>query len=117
MPWTIRAENAFLPLHLRRGADPSAIGNVAGEARMLLDMGVDPSLEAWIQYENFLPTIADAHINPILTAEQRKIWRDEQKINFASMQVAHGSNPGIQPDAAREVDPDIEAALAEGPNP
>ena len=41
VPWTIRAENAFLPLHLRRGSDPSAIGNVAGEAWMLVDLGVD----------------------------------------------------------------------------
>jgi glycerophosphoryl diester phosphodiesterase len=41
VPWTIRAENAFLPLHLRRGTSPSAIGDVAGEARMLLDLGVD----------------------------------------------------------------------------
>jgi glycerophosphoryl diester phosphodiesterase len=41
VPWTIRAENAFLPRDLRRGTDPSAIGDVAGEARMLLDLGVD----------------------------------------------------------------------------
>lgn len=41
VPWTIRAENAFLPRDLRRGSNPSALGDVAGEARMLLDLGVD----------------------------------------------------------------------------
>jgi glycerophosphoryl diester phosphodiesterase len=41
VPWTVRAENAFLPRDLRRGTDPSGIGDVAGEARMLLDLGVD----------------------------------------------------------------------------
>jgi len=41
IPWTLRPENAFLPLELRRGTEPSALGNAAAEARLLLDLGVD----------------------------------------------------------------------------
>jgi glycerophosphoryl diester phosphodiesterase len=41
IPWTLRPENAFLPLHLRRGADPTAQGDAVGEARLLLAAGVD----------------------------------------------------------------------------
>jgi glycerophosphoryl diester phosphodiesterase len=41
VPWTLRAENAFLPAQLRSGDDPAAAGNAAAEARMLLDLGVD----------------------------------------------------------------------------
>ena len=40
-PWTLRAENAFLPRHLRRGTDPAALGDAEGEARLLLALGVD----------------------------------------------------------------------------
>jgi glycerophosphoryl diester phosphodiesterase len=39
--WTLRAENAFLPAHLRRGEAPGAHGDALGEARLLLDLGVD----------------------------------------------------------------------------
>jgi glycerophosphoryl diester phosphodiesterase len=41
LPWTLRAENAFLPRHLRRGPDPAAPGDAGGEARLLLALGVD----------------------------------------------------------------------------
>ncbi len=41
VPWALRAENAFLPQHLRRGTDPAATGDAAGEARLLLALGVD----------------------------------------------------------------------------
>jgi glycerophosphoryl diester phosphodiesterase len=41
VPWTLRAENAFLPRHLRLGADPSAFGDADAEARLLLALGVD----------------------------------------------------------------------------
>jgi glycerophosphoryl diester phosphodiesterase len=41
VPWTLRAENAFLPRHLRLGADPSALGDAGAEARLLLALGVD----------------------------------------------------------------------------
>ncbi|WP_231503128.1 glycerophosphodiester phosphodiesterase family protein [Blastococcus sp. URHD0036] len=41
VPWTLRAENLFLPRHLQRGDDPSALGDAAGEARLLLGLGVD----------------------------------------------------------------------------
>ena len=40
-PWTLRAENAYLPRHLRRGSDPAALGDAGGEARLLLALGVD----------------------------------------------------------------------------
>ena len=39
--WTLRAENAFLPEHLRRGNAPEALGDALGEARQLLNLGVD----------------------------------------------------------------------------
>jgi glycerophosphoryl diester phosphodiesterase len=39
--WTLRAENAFLPEHLRRGDAPEALGDALGEARQLLNLGVD----------------------------------------------------------------------------
>jgi glycerophosphoryl diester phosphodiesterase len=39
--WTLRAENAFLPGHLRRGQAPSALGDALGDARYLLELGVD----------------------------------------------------------------------------
>jgi glycerophosphoryl diester phosphodiesterase len=41
VPWTLRAENAFLPRHLRRGTDVKAFGDLEGEARMLFALGVD----------------------------------------------------------------------------
>jgi glycerophosphoryl diester phosphodiesterase len=40
-PWTYRAENAFLPDHFRRGDDPAAHGDVAGEIRAALALGID----------------------------------------------------------------------------
>ena len=39
--WTLRPENAFLPLHLRRGADPAAHGDMQTEARLLFALGID----------------------------------------------------------------------------
>jgi glycerophosphoryl diester phosphodiesterase len=39
--WTLRAENAFLPEHLRDGDAPDAHGDAVGEARELLALGVD----------------------------------------------------------------------------
>ena len=39
--WTLRAENAFLPAHLRRGKAPSGLGDALAEARQLLALGVD----------------------------------------------------------------------------
>lgn len=39
--WTLRAENQFLPANLRRGTDPNAHGDLAGETRAFLDAGVD----------------------------------------------------------------------------
>jgi glycerophosphoryl diester phosphodiesterase len=39
--WTLRAENAFLPPHLRVGTSPGDLGNALAEARHLLALGVD----------------------------------------------------------------------------
>jgi glycerophosphoryl diester phosphodiesterase len=39
--WTVRAENRFLPTNFRRGPDPDAPGDMAGETRALLAAGVD----------------------------------------------------------------------------
>jgi glycerophosphoryl diester phosphodiesterase len=40
-PWTVRAENTFLPPKLRKGTDPSAFGDVDAVYRGLLAAGVD----------------------------------------------------------------------------
>lgn len=40
-PWTMRAENYFLPARLRRGEAPGAHGDLAGEIDALLAEGVD----------------------------------------------------------------------------
>ena len=39
--WTLRPENAFLPLHLRRGTDPAGHGDLQTEARLLIALGID----------------------------------------------------------------------------
>lgn len=39
--WTLRAENAFLPAHLRRGTDAAGIGALDVAVREALDVGVD----------------------------------------------------------------------------
>jgi glycerophosphoryl diester phosphodiesterase len=39
--WTFRAENAFLPLELRRGDSPAAHGELITEMRRHLDAGID----------------------------------------------------------------------------
>ena len=39
--WTFRAENAFLPVALRRGADAFAHGDVGAEIQAFLDEGID----------------------------------------------------------------------------
>jgi glycerophosphoryl diester phosphodiesterase len=41
IPWALRGENEFLPLHLRRGSDLAATGDADGEARLLLALGCD----------------------------------------------------------------------------
>ncbi len=40
-PWTFRAENAFLYADFRRGDDPAAHGDLAGQVRAFLEVGVD----------------------------------------------------------------------------
>ncbi len=40
-PWTFRAENAFLPAELRRGATPAAHGDVVAEMTGFFRLGVD----------------------------------------------------------------------------
>jgi glycerophosphoryl diester phosphodiesterase len=39
--WTLRAENTFLPEHLRRGKAPGSLGDALGDARELLALGID----------------------------------------------------------------------------
>lgn len=41
IPWTLRPENAFLPVQLRQGARSAGMGDACTEARLLLEMGVD----------------------------------------------------------------------------
>ncbi|MBA2516948.1 MAG: glycerophosphodiester phosphodiesterase [Solirubrobacterales bacterium] len=40
-PYTFRAENSFLPLELRFGADPAAYGNIFKELKQFFALGVD----------------------------------------------------------------------------
>ncbi len=40
-PYTFRVENQFLPLQFRRGTDPNAPGDLAGELNAFLDAGID----------------------------------------------------------------------------
>ncbi|MXG88541.1 esterase-like activity of phytase family protein [Nocardioides flavescens] len=40
-PFTFRKENQFLPLQYRRGTDPNATGDLAGELRAFLAAGID----------------------------------------------------------------------------
>ena len=39
--WTFRAENTFLPLDFRVGTDPGTLGDLAGELRHFLGLGLD----------------------------------------------------------------------------
>jgi glycerophosphoryl diester phosphodiesterase len=39
--WTFRAENHFLPPRFRKGEDPAALGDLHGEIRHYLEMGMD----------------------------------------------------------------------------
>jgi glycerophosphoryl diester phosphodiesterase len=39
--WTFRAENHFLPRHLRQGDDPAARGDLAAEIHAFADAGID----------------------------------------------------------------------------
>lgn len=39
--WTLRAENAFLPVQRRRGDQPGAHGDAVADAQHLLDLGLD----------------------------------------------------------------------------
>jgi len=39
--WTFRAENTFLPLDFRVGTDPGKLGDLAGELRHFLELGLD----------------------------------------------------------------------------
>ena len=54
-PWTVRAENTFLPPKLRRGPDPAAHGDVAAVYKALYAAGIDglfsdfPGLEARVR--------------------------------------------------------------------
>ncbi len=54
-PWTVRAENAFLPPKLRNGTDPAAHGQVDAVYRALFASGIDglfsdfPGLEARVR--------------------------------------------------------------------
>ena len=40
-PYTFRVENQFLPLQFRRGSDPTAPGDLAGELHAFLQAGID----------------------------------------------------------------------------
>ncbi len=39
--WTFRAENTFLPLNFRVGADPGRLGDLRAEMKLFLELGID----------------------------------------------------------------------------
>jgi len=39
--WTFRAENTFLPLKFRVGADPGRLGDLRAEMKLFLELGID----------------------------------------------------------------------------
>jgi glycerophosphoryl diester phosphodiesterase len=39
--WTFRAENQFLPDDFDKGSDPAALGDLEGQIRAFLDLGMD----------------------------------------------------------------------------
>jgi glycerophosphoryl diester phosphodiesterase len=39
--WTFRAENIFLPLDFQSSSDRAALGNLAGEVKRFLSLGMD----------------------------------------------------------------------------
>jgi len=39
--WTFRAENTFLPREFQSSADPVAFGDLVGEAKRFLELGMD----------------------------------------------------------------------------
>ena len=63
--WTHRAENRYLPRHLRRGDDPAALGDAQAEARLLMALGVDgvitdhPDVVARARAELAAPAVLD----------------------------------------------------------
>ena len=72
-----------------------------------------PTVESITQYEQYYPVIQDPLILPILTDGQQKIWRNAQKINFASVRNNNqfvGNQFVNDDDLAR--DADLKAALA-----
>jgi hypothetical protein len=75
-----------------------------------------PTLELSVTYDAYFPSIPDQHIGPILTEEQRKIWRGVRKINFSALRnsnvINNNNGRAIGPDEDEE-DADVKAALAE----
>ena len=78
------------------------------------DDRVYPSIEMLAIYEAYSPNIPDQQVSPILTEEQRKIWRGAQKINFASIRNSNFFNNGVAVALEDDdEDADEKAALAE----
>ena len=77
-----------------------------------------PTVETIAMYEQYYPTIQDVLILPILSDGQQKIWRNAQKINFASIRVNQQANANqfLGPDDL-DHDADLKAALAPGVAP
>ncbi|HRX91005.1 MAG TPA: hypothetical protein P5528_16315, partial [Steroidobacteraceae bacterium] len=61
--WTLRAENDFLPVDLRRGSEPGAMGDMRAEVRALLNAGVTG-------------VFAD---HPDIAAAARADWQQQQR--------------------------------------
>lgn len=82
------------------------------------DERIYPTFELFTIYESYFPMIPDQYVNPILNAEQRKIWQGARKLNFA--QVRNNNfffnngmgNNGVNVNVKVE-DEDEKAALAE----
>jgi hypothetical protein len=75
-----------------------------------------PSLESSVIYDNYVPSIPDAYIAPILTDDQRKVWRGLQKYHFAAIRSLNPLDNTLAIVAEDDdLDDDVKAALAEEP--
>jgi hypothetical protein len=75
-----------------------------------------PSLDTANIYEGYYPMINNIYLNPILDADQRKIWNAATKISYAAVRNFNiNNNNGMALQPGESTDPDVKAAFAEEP--
>jgi glycerophosphoryl diester phosphodiesterase len=70
-PWTLRAENSFLPLQLRRGEEPAGLGDALAEARLLIRLGVDGLITDSPDIAQRVRAVEGPHCPPPLAGSRR----------------------------------------------